>query len=191
MLGFISTPRMRNIMPLDVAWAADNGRFAAPHEYTDAGYLRWLARQPKERCLFATAPDVLGDHAATIEMAQPLLSRLRALGYPAAFVAQDGWREDNTPWDELDLLFIGGTDAFKLGRAATAIAAARARGKSVHMGRVNSFRRMRLAAALGCNSVDGTFLKFGPDTNEPKLLAWLDQLAALQFLPFKEAGACE
>jgi len=29
------------------------------------------------------------------------------------------------------------------------------------------------AASIGCDSVDGTFLAFGPDKNLPQLLRWL------------------
>jgi hypothetical protein len=41
------------------------------------------------------------------------------------------------------------------------------------MGRVNSRRRLRIAAQMGCHSADGTFLAFGPDRNLPHLLGWL------------------
>jgi hypothetical protein len=63
---------------------------------------------------------------------------------------------------------------WKLGAAARALTAeAKARGKHVHMGRVNSLRRLRYADAIGCDSADGTFLAFGPDINLPPLLGWL------------------
>lgn len=46
------------------------------------------------------------------------------------------------------------------------------------MGRVNSFRRLRYAQDIGCNSADGTFLAFaaraGADMAVRRLLAWLD-----------------
>jgi hypothetical protein len=42
------------------------------------------------------------------------------------------------------------------------------------MGRVNSLKRFRAARSMGCDSVDGTYLTFGPDINLPKLLSWLD-----------------
>ena len=187
MLGFMNTPQMANTMPPDAIWAADNGRFSAPEKYTDDGYLGWLMEQPSERCLFAVAPDVLADHLATIELSRPLFPRIRAAGYRAAFVAQDGWSESDTPWDEFDVLFVGGTTEFKLGRGCDAVMAARARGKRTHMGRVNSFSRLRLAAAVGCDSADGTFLKFAPDINEPRMLRWLNQLSALRFLPMGPA----
>ena len=76
---------------------------------------------------------------------------------------------------------IGGTTSWKLGPAAAGLAAqARRRGLWVHLGRVNSLRRLRYAQAIGCHSVDGTFLAFGPDRNLPTLLRWLGELHAPQ-----------
>lgn len=182
-LGFINTPRRHEPVPGGTPWAADNGRFTAPHEYTDDGFIGWLGEQPAAHCLFAVAPDVVADHEATVALSLPMLPRIRRAGYRAAFVAQDRWDEATTPWDAFDVLFIGGTNGFKLGRGGDAILAARQRGKPVHMGRVNSFLRLRLAAAVGCASADGTFLKFGPAVNEPRMLRWLDDLNAVRFLP--------
>ncbi len=44
------------------------------------------------------------------------------------------------------------------------------------MGRVNSRVRMGIAEWFGCDSVDGTYLAYGPDRNLRKLLRWLDEL---------------
>jgi hypothetical protein len=72
-------------------------------------------------------------------------------------------------------LFIGGSTEWKLGAEARALAAlAKNRGLWVHMGRVNSLRRLRYAADIGCDSVDGTYLAFGPDQNLPTQLTWID-----------------
>jgi hypothetical protein len=175
------TPRMRQAPPTGQPWAADNGRYAAPHEYTDAGYLGWLAKHAAaaDRCLFATAPDVVGDAAATLALSAPMYGHIRALGYRVALVAQDGLEHLHVPWAEIDALFIGGTTAWKLGEAAHQLAAqARALGKHVHMGRVNSLRRLRLARDMGCDSVDGTYLAFGPDINARRLAGWQALLAA-------------
>jgi len=82
------------------------------------------------------------------------------------------------PWGSFDALFIGATISWKLGSAAAALAAeARARGLTVHMGRVNSLRRLRYAHTIGCHSVDGTYLAYGPDRNLPTLLGWLRTVA--------------
>jgi len=83
------------------------------------------------------------------------------------------------PWDFLDVLFLGGTTAWKLGPAAAGLTAqARRRGLAVHMGRVNSLTRLRYAASIGCHSVDGTYLAYGPDRNLPVLLRWLSVIHA-------------
>jgi hypothetical protein len=157
------TPRMRQTPPAGQPWAADNGRYSAPQDYTDAGYLAWLARMPKESCLFATAPDVVGDARATLDLSAPMLAPIRAAGYPVALVAQDGLESMAVPWDDFDALFIGGTTVWKLGDAAADLAReAKRRGKWVHMGRVNSRSRMVYAESIGCDSADGTSLRFDP-----------------------------
>ena len=188
-IGFMKQPGMGNAIPAGATWAADNGGFSGDH--TPGGgwrnvqsYLWWLERPNNDRatCLFATARDVVGDHAATLELSLPMLPAIRELGYKAAFVAQDGWDSDSTPWDAFDVLFIGGTTHFKLGLGGNAISAAHRRGKPVHMGRVNSYKRLRLAAAMGCESADGTFIRFNPGVNAAALLRWLDDLTAAPLL---------
>ncbi|MFD6285386.1 hypothetical protein [Streptomyces sp. NPDC060205] len=76
-----------------------------------------------------------------------------------------------------DVLFLAGSTNWKTSPAAHRLALeARERGLGVHMGRVNSRRRLRIAQAFGCTSCDGTYLAFGPDTNLPRLLAWMNEL---------------
>ena len=159
-------PNMGNALPVGQLWAADNGRFSQPASYTDARYLGFLRKHlPNvERCLFAVAPDVVGDAQATLEMSRPMLPQIRALGYKAALVAQDGLEALDVPWDEFDCLFVGGTTAWKLSEHAyLLVAEANRRGKWTHMGRVNSWQRFRTAAAAGYDSADGTVLRFDPN----------------------------
>jgi hypothetical protein len=175
-LGFIMTPDQANKVPSDVLVAADNGCFTNPVGYSDARYLKYLKRMPHNRTLFATAPDVLGSHAATVERSVPMLRQIRAMGLKAAFVAQDGWSDDTTPWHELDVIFVGGSTDFKFRGGRAAVAAAKRRSKLAHMGRVNSLDRLRGAVGIGCDSADGTLLRFGPDANWPRIKWWLDHL---------------
>lgn len=160
-------------------WAADNGRFNKPSAYTDEKYLRFLARHAwaADRCLFATAPDVMGDAAATLDLSWPLFRVVRDAGYPVALVAQDGLEDLAVPWAAFDALFIGGTTAWKMSQGAEALCReAKRRGKWVHMGRVNSYRRLRIADDFGCDSADGTCLKYAPTENEGRILRWLEKL---------------
>lgn len=185
-LGYIDTPAQGNRRPPGVKWCADNGcgpgRDGKGKGYPgDAAWLAWLERNAADAgtCLFATAPDVVGDAEATLARSIPFLPAIRALGYPAALVAQDGLENLDVPWDAFDVLFIGGTTAWKLGpHAADLIRQAKAHGKWVHVGRVNSNRRFLRFELLGVDSVDGTYLTFGPDVNLPKLLRWTSTLEA-------------
>lgn len=183
--GVIVTPDMGNVLPAVRPWAADTGCYANPAKYSDERYLTYLADRAahRERCLFATAPDVWSDAAATAEKARPVLREIRQLGLPAALVAQPGMTAGQVPWDEIDALFIGGPNEWQFSRGAWELAAiARGRGKHVHRGRVNSYRRLREAQLQGCHSADGTFLKFGPEVNAARIVGWLDRLAAQPLL---------
>lgn len=174
-LGYIDTPKQGNRRPPGVTWCADNGRYGKGWPGHD-DWWRWLEANAADAptCAFATAPDVVGDATATLADSLPWLPRIRALGYPAALVAQDGLEALPVPWDAFDVLFIGGSTEWKLGRHARALVReAKVRGKRAHMGRVNSARRYRYAAAIGCDTADGTYLTFGPDVNLPKLLGWV------------------
>jgi len=172
---------------LDDVWAADNGCFCQADKYSNEGYLAWLSKRDPTDCLFAVAPDVVGDSEATKERAYPMIPKIQELGYRAAFVLQDGETVDGIDWDLIDAVFVGGSTEWKLSQhAAEIVRHAKSLGKWAHMGRVNSYKRMRLAAAIGCDSVDGTFLVFGPDVNEKRLIDWLTRMRQeplLDFLP--------
>ena len=173
-LGYIDTPAQGNRRPEGVKWCADNGAYS--DKFDETKWWRFLVTNAyaSKDCLFAVAPDVVGDAAATLERSLPWLPKIRSLGYPVAFVAQDGQEHLSVPWSDFDCLFIGGTTEWKLGPHARALVAeAKARDKWVHMGRVNSERRFEYARAIGCDSADGTFLTFGPDKNLPRLKTWL------------------
>ena len=158
-------------------FAADNGCFAQGESYSDDKFLKWLDTLDRKACLFATAPDVVADAVGTRKRAYPMLPKIRKLGFKAAFVVQDGETADQILWDELDAIFVGGSTDWKLSQAAGDIVAeAKRQGKWVHMGRVNSFKRMRLAAAIGCDSVDGTYLAFEPDNRKEKIKEWIKML---------------
>ncbi|MGV9654153.1 hypothetical protein [Streptomyces sp. NPDC003554] len=80
---------------------------------------------------------------------------------------------------QIDVLFLAGSTQWKTSPAAHQLALkAQETGMAVHMGRVNSRRRLHLAQAFGCTSCDGTYLAFAPDTNLPRLLAWMNELQA-------------
>lgn len=155
-LGRLITPRLVDRVELTAAagipWAADNDAFKGFDEWAYRNMLDEIRGLPG--CLFVAAPDVVADAPATLER----FARWRPVldGFPVALVAQDGMRPDQVPWDEIAALFLGGTDAFKLGPAGELLAtAALEHGKWLHAGRVNSYRRMRYCATIGVESIDG------------------------------------
>jgi hypothetical protein len=178
-VGLLNTPNSSYLVHDWPVWAADNGAFNAKTYVGDERWFAWLERMApwSGNCLFATAPDVVGDAQATLDRSLPWLPQIRALGYKAALVAQDGLEHLDVPWDAFDVLFIGGTDTFKLGPAAQGLMIeAKARGKNVHVGRVNSHKRLAYAAHFGADTADGTFLAKSPDVNLPRMQWWFTKL---------------
>jgi hypothetical protein len=162
-------------IPEGMQWAADNGCFSRPEDFTVDGFVEWIA-QKSHAPLFAVAPDVVGDHSATVWKSLPAMPQIRRV-CPVAFVAQDGATSARVPWPEFDVLFVGGSTAWKISENAFALVSeAKRRGLWVHAGRVNSFRRLKAFADAGADSADGTFVAFGPDKNWPRLCGWLDRL---------------
>lgn len=175
-------------------YGADNGCFS--DRWEEDRWLRWLEVLPRERCLFAVAPDVYPDAVATLERSLNYFGLIRELGFPAALVAQDGAERLDLPWDEFDCLFVGGmrtpnpADEWKTSAAAESLVRrARNAGKWCHMGRVNSVARLLRAREMGCQSADGTYLKYrkrrragelepGPSRGVAELVGWTVTLAA-------------
>lgn len=175
-LGCIITPHQGNVtFPDEWDVIADNGCFSG--KWTSRNWWSWLIDQPRT-IRFAVCPDVFDpsgpSHEPTLERWREWAPKIERHGFTPAFVCQVGATPETVP-DDAPVLFIGGTTEWKLGPQATAITAQALRdGRWVHMGRVNSLRRFRAARAMGCHSVDGTFLTFGPDVNLPRLLSWLN-----------------
>jgi len=196
LLGCIVTPGQGNVIPPGSVWFADNGRFSgkkddegrplvgdrAPRWKGDLWFEAWLARPEflsrRSDCRFVVAPDVPFDHEATMSRAMPWLYRIRAMGYPAALTIQNGIKSsDRLPWANFDVMFIAGDMGFKHGlMAAELTRQAVTRGIPVHWGRGNALKRIRQAHGMGCSSMDGGFLRYGPDSNLPELLGWLSDL---------------
>lgn len=102
-------------------------------------------------------PDIVAGGASSLEFSLSWLPRLRGVA-PLLLPVQDGMRvEDVTPLVGKDLgLFVGGTTRWKLDSLQQWGVVARARGCHLHVGRVNTARRIALCAAAGAESFDGT-----------------------------------
>ena len=176
-LGILATPRRLAggfAGCNGLLWAADNDCFQGLDE---AAYRRLL-----DHCDYApvspswvSVPDAVADHAETLRLWKVWVSVLLSRGLPPAFVLQDGCTAATVPWSECAAVFVGGTTAWKLGTVARGIcAAAKDRGKAVHVGRVNTRRRINRLASWGTvDTIDGTrWLRFSRSL--PTGIAWVD-----------------
>jgi hypothetical protein len=138
-----------------IPWAADNDCFQGLDWKAYPRMLEAIRGVPG--CLFVTAPDVVANWEQTRHRFDSWWTILRDLDQPVAYVLQDGQPLDAVPWEQINAVFIGGSTEYKLSAAAERLAReAKSRGLWLHMGRVNSRKRMHYARAIGCDSVDGT-----------------------------------
>lgn len=170
---------MGNRIPLDGRPVAlDNGCFG--NHFSPRRWRRFLLKHwpLRERVLFVVVPDVVGDADGTLKRWGEFSHTARQYEMPLAFAAQDGLRQSTVRWDEFACLFIGGSDAWKWpdGRFTCDVRAlvdeAKARGKWVHAGRVNSAKRFAMCSEAGVDSADGTYLRRAPNVNLPRLIGW-------------------
>jgi hypothetical protein len=184
--GIMCQPRSRSV-PLGMkegrAWAFDNDCFNGGFNVAQWWTTLQKFWQYKRQCLFVALPDVVGDALATKSLWYQWLPTFRSLGVPLAYVAQNGQGDLAIP-EHAAWVFLGGDNEFKLGQEGREVTQrARAAGLKVHMGRVNSERRLRYAKMIGADSVDGTFICFGKDINTPKLNKMMRRVRSEQYLP--------
>lgn len=187
-VGHLVTPhtgnRITEIAATGRPWAADNGCFNGFDERAflhlleqirHAGVLVCMSHSPARTYpLWVVCPDVVADAYATLDLWRYWNGVVRSYHVPAAFVAQDGCESLPLPWDKMACLFIGGSTEYKESDAvAWLIRKAKMFGKLVHVGRVNTERRLRLFDSLGIDSIDGTQFSMFPDTYIPR---WCERL---------------
>jgi hypothetical protein len=143
--------------PRKLDYALDNGAFPAwtRGDAWDAdAFLAHCDRaaQCTRPPRFVLVPDVVADRAGTFAQWRRWAPRLaHVYGWPLAFAVQDGMQPADVPSDA-QLVFVGGTTRWKWGTVATWCA----RFPRVHVGRVNTERRLWLCHRLGAESCDGT-----------------------------------
>ena len=163
-IGALITPQSGNKPPTDIPWAADN---AAYSNWDEKKFVRMLNKisQEETKPIFVACPDVVGNAIETAKQFRCWQPLIKEYNFPVALVLQDGQESIGVPWHEVDAVFIGGTNDFKLGQYVRYIVgAAKEKGKWVHMGRVNSQKRAKYAQKIGCDSIDGTHFSIEPKT---------------------------
>jgi hypothetical protein len=179
-LGILLTPQNGNsvkaVLKTRRPWACDNGAFGVFDAEAFSVLLARVAGKPG--LLWIACPDSVGDPVKTFEMFVQWQWKVSQAG-PVAYVGQDGCERMNMPWPLFSAFFIGGSTKWKLSQGAADIASeAKAKGKVVHMGRVNSQKRLQAAFDMGCDSVDGTSTSMFGDTYIGPYLRTIKQLMA-------------
>lgn len=179
--GYLFTPTDWGFhVPTSKKWAADNGAYSGFNADLFQEMLNRIQDYPG--CLFVAAPDVVADFSATDALWRTWEPRLHSLGFPAAYVLQDGCRV--VPWETCQAVFVGGSTEWKLSpQCAGLVEEAKQRGKWCHMGRVNSRRRVRYAVDIGIDSIDGTMFSKWPDIAFSRYQRWDQNLRAQPRLP--------
>lgn len=180
--GLMTQPRSYGIATI-AKWhqfAYDCGGYGG--KFTPDEWLPGLDRVAMypDRCIFATSPDrfdpddLAGNFAATQEMWEQWHPEIIQRGLVAAWVAQNGATPDDIP-NDAGAVFIGGDTTRKLSeRAWAVVAAAKARGRWVHIGRINGLPRFRAGSISMADSSDGNVLAFGCEANRHRVMQWID-----------------
>jgi hypothetical protein len=158
-----------------LSYGLDNGAYGAftTGRPWDVGawhdLLAW-AKESGQPPRWTLVPDVVGDRAATLRMWDQHAATAAAFGWPLAFAAQDGMEPADVP-AEAQVVFVGGSTEWKWSTLSTWCAAF----PRVHVGRVNTYRWVRVAEDAGAESCDGTGWMRGRKEQLRGLLQWLSE----------------
>ena len=107
-------------------------------------------------------PDVVADGAASLALTLRALEQLDRIGMldaglRYALVVQDGMMPTALPWHwPFEVIFVGGSTAWKWATLEAWTAAARERGRVVHVGRAGSMRSVLRVRRAGAASLDSS-----------------------------------
>lgn len=163
-------------------YALDNGAYSAYLRQAawDAQVFRQLlkwAADSEIQPMWVACPDVVADTQRTLAQWDSWAQEIRAHGFKAALVVQDGMTDQDIAATEADALFIGGSTDWKWSNLYRLCELH----PTVHVGRVNGYRGLVKCRDAGASSVDGTGWFRGDQT----------QLAGLKQFLFEQAQGLE
>ena len=152
-IGILNSPKYWTRPPVYFPWALDNGAF---HHFDPDLFINTLhVAKTVHPPLWVAVPDVVCNPEETLRLWH---FWWRKIDFPLAFVCQDGHEPQDVPKEAI-CCFIGGSTHWKIENAYKFKSVRRL----LHIGRVNTIRRLRWAKDIGADSVDGTgFFRAGP-----------------------------
>lgn len=170
-IGLLMSPGGWRTPPDYMPYAIDNGAFTG---FDAEMFIAILAKAAHvKKPLWVIVPDKVGDAEETNRLWHEWAPNIP---YKKAFAVQDGHEPQDVPVNA-DAIFVGGSDKFKLGNGHRFAGL----GKWLHIGRVNTYKRLVWADEIGADSVDGTGFFRGPQMTA-NLLRYLEgKQACLQY----------
>lgn len=155
-LGLLISPGDWKAPTPSLPYALDNGAYPAHANGYEWDAKEWINLLDKAACAqikprWVAVPDKVMDAGQTKKMWNEWHPFAGELGVPLAFVVQDGMTEKDVP-DNADVVFVGGSTGWKW----SSLHGWTARFPRVHVGRVNSLRRLLECEEAGAESCDGT-----------------------------------
>lgn len=153
-------------------YAIDNGVFAKGEAWEEAPFFELLnwARLSGQSPLWVVVPDVVGDRIRTLRKWDIYAPRLTSYGWPLAFAVQDGMVAKDVP-AEASVIFVGGSTGWKWHTMPIWCRDF----PRVHVGRVNSYRRLWQCHDAGAESCDGSGFPRGDQKQWRDLVAYLEE----------------
>lgn len=168
-------------------YALDNGAWTAHQRGTafDADRYQRALDLLGAGAEFVVAPDIVCGGLASLRLSESWLPRLADYGRRRLVAVQNGvTAADVAPLlGERVGIFVGGDTAWKEATLPAWGNLARERGCYLHVGRVNSARRIRLCQLAGADSFDGTSASRFADT-----IGVLDSARSQQVINFNQAA---
>ncbi|AJY03002.1 hypothetical protein SB768_25160 [Burkholderia sp. SIMBA_043] len=141
-------------------YALDNGAWTAYQQgqpFDEDAFLRALDAVGED-AEWIVLPDIVEGGVASLDYSLKWMERLRGIPTTVLIAVQDGMQIEDVRslLSPVVGIFVGGSTAWKEATARAWGSLARQRNCYLHVGRVNSVRRIRICAAAGANSIDGT-----------------------------------
>jgi hypothetical protein len=175
-------------------YALDNGAWSAfsrQEAFCEASFVRALRKLGRDAD-WTVIPDIVAGGQASLEMSLRWMRQVLDECGRGLLAVQDGMEvADVRPFIGARVgIFVGGSTEWKERTMANWGELARETGAWLHVGRVNSQRRIRLCAMAGATSFDGTSATKFAETLRPLDAARRQMAFVLPAAPDKEKGKC-